>query len=40
MAGDAGSETVPTGYLGDIGLPVDISPTDFSGWSEVFLDAR
>lgn len=29
-----------TGYLGDIGVPVDINPMDFSGWAEVFLDGR
>ncbi|MCI4678945.1 transglutaminase family protein [Rhodoblastus acidophilus] len=29
-----------TGYLGDIGVPPDISPMDFSGWAEVFLDGR
>ena len=29
-----------TGYLGDIGVPVDINPMDFSGWFEVFLDGR
>lgn len=29
-----------TGYLGDIGVPVDPNPMDFSGWSEVFLDGR
>jgi transglutaminase-like putative cysteine protease len=28
------------GYLGDIGVPVDINPMDFSGWGEVFLDGR
>ena len=28
------------GYLGDIGVPVDINPMDFSGWFEVFLDGR
>ena len=26
-----------TGYLGDIGVPVDASPMDFSAWFEVFL---
>lgn len=29
-----------TGYLGDIGVPVDINPMDFSGWFEVFIDGR
>ncbi|MGO9392577.1 transglutaminase-like domain-containing protein [Rhodoblastus sp.] len=29
-----------TGYLGDIGVPVDVNPMDFSGWSEVYLDGR
>ncbi len=29
-----------TGYLGDIGVPPDINPMDFSGWAEVFLDGR
>ena len=29
-----------TGYLGDIGVPKDINPMDFSGWSEVYLDGR
>lgn len=29
-----------TGYLGDIGVPVDPNPMDFSGWYEVFLDGR
>jgi transglutaminase-like putative cysteine protease len=29
-----------TGYLGDIGAPVDINPMDFSAWFEVFLDGR
>jgi transglutaminase-like putative cysteine protease len=27
-----------TGYLGDIGVPRDAAPMDFSGWFEVFLD--
>jgi transglutaminase-like putative cysteine protease len=26
-----------TGYLGDIGVPVNLSPMDFSGWFEVYL---
>ena len=26
-----------TGYLGDIGVPVDVNPMDFSAWFEVFL---
>jgi transglutaminase-like putative cysteine protease len=29
-----------TGYLGDIGVPPDPSPMDFSGWFDVFLDGR
>ena len=29
-----------TGYLGDIGVPVDPNPMDFSGWAEVFLAGR
>jgi len=29
-----------TGYLGDIGVPVDPNPPDFSAWFEVFLDGR
>ncbi|MGO9390497.1 transglutaminase-like domain-containing protein [Rhodoblastus sp.] len=29
-----------TGYLGDIGVPPDINPMDFSGWSEVYLEGR
>lgn len=29
-----------TGYLGDIGVPPDIYPMDFSGWAEVFLDGQ
>ena len=28
------------GYMGDIGVPVDVNPMDFSGWFEVFLDGR
>ncbi|MFL5285558.1 MAG: transglutaminase family protein [Rhodopila sp.] len=27
-----------TGYLGDIGVPADPNPMDFSGWFEVYLD--
>src|ERR1700722_19843124 len=27
-----------TGYLGDIGVPIDPSPMDFSAWFEVYLD--
>jgi transglutaminase-like putative cysteine protease len=27
-----------TGYLGDIGVPPDTAPMDFSAWFEVFLD--
>jgi transglutaminase-like putative cysteine protease len=29
-----------TGYLGDIGVPIDPAPMDFSAWFEVFLDGR
>jgi hypothetical protein len=29
-----------TGYLGDIGVPADLAPMDFSAWYEVFLDGR
>jgi transglutaminase-like putative cysteine protease len=29
-----------TGYLGDIGVPKDSAPMDFSAWFEVFLDGR
>jgi len=29
-----------TGYLGDIGVPVDPNPMDFSAWFEVFLEGR
>ena len=29
-----------TGYLGDIGVPPDVNPGDFSAWGEVFLDRR
>jgi transglutaminase-like putative cysteine protease len=29
-----------TGYLGDIGVPSDPAPMDFSAWHEVFLDGR
>ena len=29
-----------TGYLGDIRVPVDPNPTDFSAWFEAFLDGR
>ena len=29
-----------TGYLGDIGVPKDCAPMDFSAWFEVFLDGR
>jgi transglutaminase-like putative cysteine protease len=28
------------GYLGDIGVPVDPAPMDFSAWLEVFLDGK
>jgi transglutaminase-like putative cysteine protease len=28
------------GYLGDIGVPADPSPMDFSAWMEVFLDGK
>jgi transglutaminase-like putative cysteine protease len=29
-----------TGYLGDIGVPIDPNPMDFSAWFEVFLGDR
>jgi len=29
-----------TGYLGDIGVPLDPAPMDFSAWCEVYLDGR
>ena len=29
-----------TGYLGDIGVPADPAPMDFSAWFEVFLDGK
>ena len=29
-----------TGYLGDIGVPPDDAPMDFSAWFEVYLDGR
>jgi transglutaminase-like putative cysteine protease len=29
-----------TGYLGDIGVPADPAPMDFSAWFEVFLDGE
>ena len=29
-----------TGYLGDIGVPKDPAPMDFSAWFEVFLDGQ
>ena len=29
-----------TGYLGDIGVPAQASPMDFSGWFEVYLGGR
>jgi transglutaminase-like putative cysteine protease len=29
-----------TGYLGDIGVPPDPDPMDFSAWFEVFLSGR
>jgi transglutaminase-like putative cysteine protease len=29
-----------TGYLGDIGVPIDPNPMDFSAWAEVFLAGR
>jgi transglutaminase-like putative cysteine protease len=29
-----------TGYLGDIHVPVDVNPMDFSAWFEVFLGGR
>lgn len=29
-----------TGYLGDIGVPADLSPMDFSAWLDVLLDGK
>ena len=29
-----------TGYMGDIGIPKDPSPMDFSGWFQVFLSGK
>jgi transglutaminase-like putative cysteine protease len=29
-----------TGYLGDIGVPIDPAPMDFSAWFEVYLGSR
>ena len=29
-----------TGYLGDIGVPIDVNPMDFSAWFEVYLGGR
>ena len=29
-----------TGYMGDIGIPYDPAPTDFSGWFEVYLSGQ
>jgi transglutaminase-like putative cysteine protease len=29
-----------TGYLGDIGVPLDDAPMDFSAWFEAYLDGR
>ena len=29
-----------TGYLGDIGVPPDTAPMDFSGWFQAFLGGR
>ena len=29
-----------TGYLGDIGVPPDVNPMDFSAWFEVYLGDR
>jgi transglutaminase-like putative cysteine protease len=29
-----------TGYLGDIGVPADPAPMDFSAWFEVFMGGR
>ena len=29
-----------TGYLGDIGVPLNYSPMDFSAWFEAYLDGR
>ena len=28
------------GYLGDIGVPADPAPMDFSAWIEVYLDGK
>ena len=29
-----------TGYLGDIGVPADTAPMDFSGWFQAYLGGR
>ena len=29
-----------TGYLGDIGVPLDPNPMDFSGWFEAYLGGK
>ena len=29
-----------TGYLGDIGVPAEPTPMDFSGWFEVYLSGK
>jgi len=29
-----------TGYLGDIGVPLDPAPMDFSAWFEVYMGGR
>jgi transglutaminase-like putative cysteine protease len=29
-----------TGYLGDIGVPIDVNPMDFSAWFEVYLGSH
>jgi transglutaminase-like putative cysteine protease len=29
-----------TGYLGDIGVPLDDAPMDFSAWFEAYLGGR
>jgi len=29
-----------TGYLGDIGVPVDPAPMDFSAWFEIYMGGR
>jgi len=34
------SSQISTGYVGDMGVPRDPAPTDFSAWFEAFLDGR